>query len=517
VTDNDRVSALSATMEMTPALEQRAARPGIAGRLWAAVRRVLTRTGRPERPLKLLERGGGVQTSAPPTINWEAVAGRQRDAVWASLRRQNPLSPEPPTGTQARELPWGEFQDHPGFGVTVERIVSIFRQAEVGYPQAQCDLFDDLIEGDCHLRNLFEQRSQAVAGKPYVIQAGGGAALDEQAARVLRAALNKLPLIEFFEHQLSCNRYGWAATEIDWGVVEAEGRRWVVPVALTNVPARRFRIHPDSGELLLLTATSPQGEPLIPGKWVVTCRPGPLARAALMRTAAFPATYKRFANRDWVIYSHKFGLPLTLAKYGDENTPAGDATGDPTRVVGQEIIPTLGNDGGAVVPRSVGVEVVEAGRNADASGTHGALIGQQNREMSKLVNGSTLANDNADSGGASYALGAVHDSVRWDNVQYDAERLRESTRLQVSVPFLVYNSLAGRAEAPLLSLQIAQDVTPKTRVEVADAYVNKLGGKLSRAQLGQDLGFREPLNEADTLAGAPKPEPAAAPPQKVAA
>jgi phage gp29-like protein len=59
---------------------------------------------------------------------------------------------------------------------------------------------------------------------------------------------------------------------------------------------------------------------------------------------------------------------------------------------------------------------------------HLAEISHCNAEMSKLVNGSTLTNDSTGSGGASYALGSVHDGVRLEAVQYDAETTSAARR-----------------------------------------------------------------------------------------
>ena len=59
-----------------------------------------------------------------------------------------------PSTRITRPLRFDETQAHPGFGLTPERVLRIFRAAEAGYPAAQCDLFDDLIENDGHLRDL---------------------------------------------------------------------------------------------------------------------------------------------------------------------------------------------------------------------------------------------------------------------------------------------------------------------------------------------------------------------------
>jgi len=127
--------------------------------------------------------------------------------------------------------------------------------------------------------------------------------------------------------------------------------------------------------------------------------------------------------------------------------------------------------------------------------------------MSKRVNGSTLANDNAGSAGASYALGAVHDSVRWEAVEYDAGRIETAFRTQVFRPFMVFNGLAN-VPAPQMKIQVVRDLAPNTRIDVATKFINLAGGKVSSAQLSQELGFREPTDAADELPGAPEKMPA---------
>ncbi len=444
-----------------------------------------------------------------PRSRWHSLFGM------LSMQRARALGPVAPAGQQARELPWESIQGHPGYAISVERVIAIFGQAEGGWPREQCDLFDDLVEGNCHVRSLFEQRSQAVAGKPFVVQAGGGAEEDKIAARALSAALARLPMIGFFTHQLTANKYGFAASEIDWGLMEFEGRTWVVPTCLADVKARRFAFDIATNTLRLLTVAEPaRGEELIPGKWVVTTRPGPLARAGLMRSATFPLCYIRFGTRDWVIYSHKFGLPLVIAQYDDSNAPDDKATDDPTRQVLQDVVKNVGQDGGAVLPKSATVTVT-ATSGGDASKTQGSLIGYCNAELSKLVVGSTLTNDNAGSGGASYALGEVHASVRWDNITFDAAALEEAFRTQIAAAFVHYNGLAGVAP-PLLRMQVVRDLSPMQRAQVAAIYVNQLGGKASATQMDRELGFDAPIDAADILPGM-KPAAAQAPALKEAA
>lgn len=424
-----------------------------------------------------------------------------RHATKLSLVRGPIFPKKPPPGTAARAMPNDQIQGHPEYGLTPQSIVSIFRQAEAGWIQTQVDLVDGVVETDCSLRNLLDQRIRAVAGKPWVLSAAGPTEDDKLAARVLQVALRRLPMLGVWKHQLTHNRHGFAASEMDWDLLEIEGREWIVPVHFANVPHRRFIVDEFDQLRLLTKASSTKGEELAPGKWLVTRIGGPkLARDGLMRTAMWPAKFKRDTFGDWYIFGQRFGLPLILLKYaleGDEESKA----------VARQIIAELSNDGGALLPKDFEVEIHNEGRDGDSSGTHGGLIAACNREMAQLINGATLANNNGESGGASYSLGDVHADVRFENVADDAMTIQESVRLQVCAAFVHFNGLDALPPEPLF--QIARDTTPKQLLENADTYVNKLGGRVSKSQMQQQTGLREPLDDGDALEGVPDPAPVA--------
>ncbi len=404
------------------------------------------------------------------------------------------------------------YEAHPGYGLQPDDVFPIFVRAERGDPRRQCQLFDDLLERDPTTRNLFEQRAGAVSGKPFVVQAGGNKDEDVAAAAILAESVARIPeFVEFLEHQLSHNRYGYAASELDW-----THRHGLVEIArMENVHADRFRIathhHAPGGarpgELLLVTDRNPMGEALAPGKWVVSQRPGSLglARRGLMRTCAWYCMFKLFAVKDWAVYAARFGIPFVLAKIDDfEDQEA--------RRIAEEIVRRVGDDGGAVMPEDFKLEITDGGRKTPKSDTHGGLIAFCNAENSKAVYGSTLSNDNGQSGGASYALGTTHAGVRWENVVRDAVVLQEVFCSQIAVPFMHYNNLPGAA--PVLRIQVVQALSPEQIVKTADFFVNKLGIPVSEQQMRQMIGFRKPLNDADAAAGpasaAPAPERKAA-------
>lgn len=414
-----------------------------------------------------------------------------------SLQRPQPFGAKAPTGRAALDLTWWDLASHPEYGLTPAMILMAFRAAEGGDPTIQNDLFDGTIEGDAHLRSLFEKREQAVAGKPRVLQPGDDSDEARASTEALRVALNALPIVETFEHLLRYNRHGYAACEIDWNLRTIGGREWVVPTWFAPVPVRRFRIAQNDELRIFTDYRTTCGDPLIPGKWITLRRGGDqLARAGLMRTAMLLAMGKRMGFRDWMVWLEKFGVPIPIAKYDPTND-------DLSKEMAAEIVRSIGETSGAVCPKGIEIEFPEAKRHGESGSVHPAMLAFCNAELSKLVNGSTLTNDNAGSGGASYALGSVHDGVRWEAVQYDADRIQAAFERDVCAAMIAFNRL--RCAPSKMTIQVVRDLDPMTRAKVAAVYRNELGGKLSGQQMGTELGFRPPTDPSDELPGRAAP------------
>lgn len=389
-------------------------------------------------------------------------------------------------------------QRHPGYNLDPEDIFPTFLQAESGDPRRQVQLFDDLLERDGTVRNLFDQRASAVSGKPWEVQAASEDEDDQAAAAVLADAVGRMDgFEEMLAHQLTFLRYGWAADELEWRVVDGS----IEPVAAFPVHADQFRlatewVRPNGAsvdELLLVTDEAPLGERLRPWQWVVTEVGGslPLARRGLMRTATWYIMFRLFTTRDWAVFANRFGIPLVVAEIEE-------FTDQDARFVAEQIVANIGSDSGAVVSSDVKINMKD-GAGVSGGGraaVHGDLAAYCIAECSRLIYGATLANDNGQSGGASFALGSVHGSVRYENVVADAKLLQTTFLRCISRPFMAFNELPGRA--PLLKIHISQELNPGVIVDVAEKAMG-MGLSVSRRQLRNRLHLAKPQGPEDEL------------------
>lgn len=412
-------------------------------------------------------------------LRWQSTKNR----LLALLRP--PRESKSPNTRITNPASWLYHSTHPERGLTVEDISRIFTGGENGEIRRQVELIDGLVERDPATRNLFEQRINAVTGKPWTIMSGDPAdEASNRAAELLSERLARVPSLgHAFEFLLTHNRHGFAAAQMIWSLRDGLiTPTWFAPVlqsCFRVAQPHEKRRRPD--ELLIVTERSPMGERLKPGQWLTLRRSyaTPVARAGLGRTAAFWLLFKLGAARDFAIFVHRFGIPFALARcdWADEDSKAAAA----------EMVANLGSDGGGIVSKRVEVTFPEPATGR--SGTvHPTMIGVCDVQLARLIHGSTLPSGAEGGGGGSYALGRVHDGVRWENVVSDAKDLTTAFSSFVAEPFMRFNNLPGRA--PILSIQVVQALHPRELVEIAKTMKNDLGLSCSEQQLRALVGLR---------------------------
>lgn len=406
------------------------------------------------------------------------------------LARRRPLPAREPTGFRSEIVPvFDRYVAHPGQRLTMGRVRQVFRNAECGDPEEQCDVFDDRIEADGHLRSALEVRVEAVARKQWIIAPGGDRPSDKRAAALLEEAIRDVPgWRETMAHQLTANWYGYAYSEIVW---QRPGRL-AVPVHFENVPPRRFRFREDNDQPLLRVSRNVLGEPLRPGKWWGTerRRRGKVAMGGLMRTAVYWAMFKSMTTRDWLVFANRYGLPYAWATYESNMRPEDKAAL-------KSMMRSLGTDGWAVFQRGAEVTIAEAQKTGGSDEVHGAIVHLCNSEISKLIHGATLVSENQGIG--SFAATREHGGVAFERKMGDAEWIGETFTDCVGKPFVHYNGLPGRP--PVLKIHVVRDASPQERLKTFSMAANDLGIPVSMQQVRQEAQLKPPINDDDIAPG----------------
>lgn len=407
------------------------------------------------------------------------------------MGRPMPLDDDEPGGFHSEHIAVVDrYVSHPGRKLTAAKIRSAFEQAEHGDPEQQCDIFDDRVEVDGHMRDAFEGREEAVARKKWIIAPGGDSDADKRAAAMLEEQVRELPnWTETVTHQLGANRYGYAYSEIVW---ERLGRI-AYPVHIESVIPRRFRFDEQTDAPRLRTADNFwPGRPLTPGKWWATerRRRGKVAMGGLMRTAVWWSMFKTMGVRDWLVFANRYGLPYAWATW-----PNNIRTEDKAAV--KSMMRALGTDGWAAFQEGVEIHIAEASKSGGSSGVHGALINLCNSELSKLISGATLISENQ--GPGSYAATREHGSRGFQRIAGDSEWIGETFAACVGRPFVSFNNLGARP--PVLMIHVVRDDDPEKRLKLFASARNELGIPVSMQQVRQEIQLKPPTGPDDEVPG----------------
>lgn len=420
------------------------------------------------------------------------------------MAQADPLGPDAPKGFDAKRVSViDRYVSHPGRKLTAGQIRSAFAQAELGDPEVQCDIFDDRLETDAHMRDALEGRVEAVARKRWIIAPGGDSPADRRAASALEEAIRDIPgWREVLAHQLQANWYGYAYSELVWERRE----RLAVPVHFENVIPRRFRFdEQDDRPLLRMDGNIYPGKPLTPGKWWGTerRRRGKAAMGGLMRTAVWWSMFKSFSVRDWLVFANRYGLPYAWATWQHNMS-------DDEKDAVKRMMASLGTDGWATFTKGVEVHIAEVNKSGGADGVHGALVDLCNAEISKLITGATLITENKGKG--SYAATREHGARGYARIAGDAEWIGETFTHCVGKPFVAWNPQLGDARPPVLMINVVRDDDPMMRLDIFAKAVNELGLDVSIQQMRQELQLKPPTGDDDIAPGMRSAQPADADP-----
>lgn len=423
------------------------------------------------------------------------MSGR-RSAGWISiLRKLGSLlgrgERRPPAGERI-VLPWRDdsLRTHPTVGLTPARVLSLLHAADGGWPQAQFELFDEMLQKWPRLASVEATRRLALTGLEWDVAPERGATgadgrLDRQEAQRVaeycRTALDGLErLHEVLDHLATAVGYGIAVAEIVW----EEGR------LADLVPVPHGRLISDPHEPWRLRVRTEQ-EPNLgvaldehPFKWIVhqpRCRPGRPFEGGLLRASALLYLAQNLGLKDWLVYSQVAGMPIRVAQFAP-----GTPDADKKQLL--RVLESLGTDAVAVLSNTVDLKFVEPGPAGEKP--YKPIQEYCNTEVTILWLGQHLTTDIRTSG--SRAAAEVHDRVREDLLVDDMRDEASTLRRDLLAP-MARARFGDAAPVPHFRRSLVESVDTKVLAETLAVAVRELGLSVPEAWVRRALGIPQPV------------------------
>lgn len=201
-------------------------------------------------------------------------------------------------------------------------------------------------------------------------------------------------------------------------------------------------------------------------------------RSGLARLAAWAYVFKNYTLKDWAIFMEAYGHPIRIGKHGTNATAEDKAT--LLRAVRR-----IGVDMAAIMPKSMDVEIV----NGNVTGADKMFEGSArywDEQVSKAVLGQVSTTD-AIAGG--HAVGKVHNLVREDIRDADAQQLASTLERDLGCPLTLLN-FAG-ATPPRIRFEPPEEHDPRM-VMLAIKTFGPMGMEISEKQVRDIFGLHEP-------------------------
>jgi len=314
-------------------------------------------------------------------------------------------------------------------GVTPERMASLLQRAVDGDAHDYLTLAEEMEEKEPHYASVLSTRKRAVKKLPIQIEAATDAPKDVEIADAVRELVKRAGFKAMLEDLLDALGKGYSAVEIEW---DTTGKRWF-PRAYKWRDPRFFVFDRVSRTQLRLLdeADLVDGVELPPYKFIVhlpKIKSGIPIRGGLARLVAWSYMAKMYTFKDWLAFLEIFGMPLRIGKYGPNALP------EDIQIL-KTAVANLGSDAAAVLPDSMKIEFEKAAQATGGEKLFQGLAEWNDKQTSKAVLGQTMTADD----GSSQAQAKVHDEVRGDITESDAEQLEETLNLQLIRPFVDLN------------------------------------------------------------------------------
>ncbi len=412
-----------------------------------------------------------------------------------------------PARVDTEEIPrpdtWGDWHVPPSTvtrGLTPQRITAIFDEADHGYPQRQAELFADQVLKDGKLAGMWRTRTLAPAKWAWELEQASEDAADKRVLEWLRPKLESLGLRVVLKRLMNGVGYGYAAEQILWAVAGGD----VDVVGIKHWPTR-YLLPDAEGRIHYLTSVEdPSGWEMPAAKFIVHCPgelgPDPIA-AGLFRTATWYWYFKNFVLKAWLQFLDIYGQPFRWGTF-----PAGAKQDD--KEYAYRSLLRMGQEAVALLPEGFQVNIQDIAHRGGAD-LYERLKMACDEEIAILFLGQTLTSSVGENGGA-YAAAKVHEDVRWDLIDWDAEALGETITRDLLTPWVRFRWGAD-AEVPQLRIHEDPPEDLEATSKVHKTLVVDMGLPVSRRYLYERYGIQEPAADEEVLAGPPPAAEPAAP------
>jgi len=331
-------------------------------------------------------------------------------------------------------------------------------------------VYDEILRDD-QVKSTLQQRIDAVASAPWIVEPASESAIDKQAADFVREQLEKLKFNDLTKKMLYCQFYGYSVAEIVWDIVD--GKYVWKKIAVRD--RSRFKFDKDC-KLRLITLDNFKGIPCDePYYWypsVGATHDDEPYGLGLAHYLYWPVIFKRGGTKFWMKFVERFAQPSVLGKF-----PQGSTDEDIDNLL--KAIKSIASETGTVIPDGMEIDMVEASRNGTSD--YSKLIEVMDKAISKIVVGQTMTTDD----GSSKSQAQVHYDVRQDLIDGDADLICESLT-DGPVTWLVNLNFAG-AGVPKVTRQTepCEDIN---KIIERDVKKKQLGASPTQEYLDETYG-----------------------------
>lgn len=394
------------------------------------------------------------------------------------------------------------YSTYPADGISAEMVKTVIRQADLGYPRLQSEMYEQVIERDAHLRGVSKARIYEVSGKPWRMKPHDETPLADAVAKFCKGAIEEIEGFDSdIEDLLAAEANAYSASEILWHFddlrIPDQSGNWrnanvLVPRSLDWVHGKHFEFDQVTDEPYLWISGARIRLPESKFIFHAASGTGVIARRGYMRPCLTLHAAKAWTLRDWLLYESLFSIPQITGSYPGEGP--GSEEYDTQRETYQEIMRAWGKGIPAIVPDDFKMTITTAQNGGTASGVHGAILGFCNQEISKLVQGETLTTEIGNVGAK--AASETHADVRHAFIRADARKLERTLRQDLLRPIVERNlevlaNILGASPRDILR------VIPHIywRIDRETSATERVGNLIALANAGVPIGLDQVYDE----------------------